>query len=56
MIGASMFVGWASTLLWLPPIADRRGRKNIFWLGMVIDLVLFTGLMLTHEFIVMIFL
>ena len=48
-----MFVGWASSLLWLPPMADRRGRKMIFWLGMVIDLALLTGLMLTHELIVM---
>lgn len=54
MIGASFFIGWASTLLWLPAFADRNGRKKIFWAGQVIDLLLFTGLMLTHELIVMI--
>ena len=51
-----MFVGWAATLLWLPAIADRKGRKMIFWVGQVIDLGLFTGLMLTHDLVVMIIL
>ena len=33
MIGASLFLGWCVTLLWLPPIADKKGRRKIFWIG-----------------------
>lgn len=55
MIGASLFIGWCVTLLWLPSIADKKGRRNLFWFGMVCDLALYTGLMLTHRLGVMIF-
>ena len=54
MIGASLFIGMAVTLLWLPSIADRRGRKQVFWLGMACQQLLYTGLMLTHSLAVMI--
>ena len=54
MIGASLFIGWCVTLLWLPALADKKGRKNIFWLGMTIDLLLYTGLMITDSLAVMI--
>ena len=50
-----MFIGWASTLLWLPAIADKKGRRMLYWIGMIIDLALFTGLLLTQELLVMIF-
>lgn len=56
MIGASFFLGWTSTLLWLPAIADKNGRKKIFWIGMNCQLLLFIGLMMTTSLEVMIFL
>jgi len=55
MIGACFFLGWTCTLLWLPAIADRRGRKNIFWLAMFAQLCLFVGLLTTRNLIVMLF-
>ena len=54
MIGASLFFGWCVTLLWLPNMADRYGRKNIFWAGMVIDFFLYIGLLVTSNLYVMI--
>jgi len=56
MIGATFFLGWCVTLLWLPGMADKKGRRKIFWLGMLIDLLLYTGLMITTSYGVMIFL
>ncbi len=54
MIGASLFFGWCVTLLWLPNIGDRKGRKKVFWIGMVVDLALYIGLLVTTNLFVMI--
>ena len=54
MIGASLFIGWCVTLLWVPNIADKQGRRKLFWLGMVIDLLLYIGLLITSDLTVMI--
>ena len=54
MIGASLFLGWCVTLLWLPTMADKNGRRKIFWLGMICDLLLYTGLLITDSLAVMI--
>ena len=29
LIGSAFFVGWVSTLLWIPSISDKRGRKKM---------------------------
>ena len=54
LIGASLFLGWSATLLWLPAFADRYGRKRLFWAGQLLDLLLYVGLLLTDNLIVMI--
>lgn len=41
-------------MLWLPPLADKYGRKRFFQFGQLIQLVLFTGLFLTTSLPVMI--
>ena len=56
MIGASLFIGWCMTLLWLPAMADQRGRRKLFWIGMIGDLLLYSGLLVTDSLIVMIIL
>ena len=56
MIGASLFIGWCITLLWLPAMADKKGRRKLFWAGMTGDLLLYTGLMITDSLVVMIIL
>ena len=54
MIGASLFIGWCTTLLWLPALADKYGRKPIFFIGMCLDLVFYVGLLVTTKLWVMI--
>ena len=55
MIGGSLFIGWCITLLWLPAISDNYGRRMVFWIGMMIQLVLYTGLFFCKNLILMIF-
>ena len=54
MIGASLGFGWCVTLLWMPSIADKKGRKWIYWFAMLGDLLLYTGLLITDHISVMI--
>jgi len=54
MIGAALFFGWCVTLLWLPNIADRNGRKNVYWFGMCVDAILYVGVLTTTNLYVMI--
>lgn len=54
LIGASLFLGWSATLLWLPSFADKYGRRRFFWAAMILDLLLFVGLLITTNLIVMI--
>ena len=54
MIGASLFIGWCCTLLWLPILADKYGRRPIFFIGMALDFFFYIGLLVTTELWVMI--
>ena len=45
-----MFAGWTATLLWVPGFGDRYGRFHIYWWGNVVNLVLFTILMLSRSY------
>ena len=54
LIGASIYIGTCITILWLPQLADKYGRKNFFWFGQIIDLALYTGLLFTENLAVMI--
>lgn len=54
-MGAMFFIGWCSTLLWMPQIADKYGRKRLFWIAVLVDLVLYTCLFFTHSLGWMIF-
>ena len=51
---SAYFLGWSITLLWLPLISDKYGRKPFFVVGCIIDLVMYTGIMLTTNIDVMI--
>jgi MFS family permease len=54
LIGSMVFIGWVATLLWVPPFADKYGRKKLFYLGMVIDLIVFLALYVNKSLDVMI--
>ena len=47
LLGTALFVGWASTLLWLPRFGDMYGRKWIFAAGMTLNLLMYTIMMVT---------
>jgi MFS family permease len=35
-IGSSFFIGAASTCLLIPPLSDRKGRKQVFLVSMIL--------------------
>jgi MFS family permease len=53
LLGSSIFAGWCSTLLWMPAISNRIGRKIMFTYALAANVVLFTVIMFTHSFIFM---
>ena len=42
LIGSAFFLGWVSTLLWIPRISDLHGRKRVLISGLVISTILYT--------------
>ena len=53
LLGSAFFVGWCATLLWVPRLADRVGRRPVFKVGMVGDFLLYNMLMITQNIHVM---
>ena len=49
MIGSSYFIGWCLTLFWAPRLGDIYGRKKLFAISMVCDLILLTTLLLSSS-------
>ena len=49
LLGSLVFIGWGSTLSWLPRLADKFGRKPLFLLGIYLDLVYYIGIYLCHN-------
>lgn len=54
-LGTALFIGWASTLLWVPRLGDKYGRKNLFAFGMSLNLLMYTLMMWTQSLNVMLF-
>ena len=52
-LGAAFFIGWATSLLWLPRLADNFGRQKLFAIGMTLNLVAYTVLLTAHDVRVM---
>ena len=53
MLGTVYFIGWASTLLWLPRFGDKFGRQKVFATGMTLTLIMYTLLLWTTNYYVM---
>ena len=53
-LGSSFFVGWIVTLFVVPRLADLYGRIWAWRIGMVVQLLAYTIIMLTHDVNVMI--
>lgn len=50
LLGTSFWIGYVSTMLWLPRVADVYGRKKLFAVGLSISLLLYTALILSKNF------
>jgi len=48
-LGASIFLGWIMTMLWLPMLSDRYGRKKFFYAGICLQFVVFTVTLTTSS-------
>ena len=53
LLGSAIFIGWASTLLWVPRFGDQYGRKTVFAVGMSLNLLMYTIMMWTRDINVM---
>ena len=54
-IGSAFFLGWCTTILWLPRLSDGNGRKKFFMAGMALNMLLYTMLMTCESLDAMIF-
>ena len=49
------FIGWASTLLWVPMLSDTRNRKKFFVSSMIVVFFVMTGMLMTSSLDLMLF-
>ena len=49
LLHSSYWIGLCFALLWLPRLSDTNGRKQIFTIGLLIDLALYLVLFLVHD-------
>lgn len=52
LLGSVYFMGWCCTLLWVPPLADKHGRKPVLFYGMLINLVALTLMIVTRSYLI----
>jgi hypothetical protein len=50
MLGSLYYAGWCSTLLWMPGLAETRGRAVFFKFSMYLNLVIFTVVMFSTQY------
>ena len=48
-IASAFMLGWGATLLWVPSLADKLGRKPVFAFGNVLSTLMFSVLMVTES-------
>jgi MFS family permease len=49
LIGSLYFAGWSSTILWLPLLADKVGRKWIFLICVALTTIAYGILLLSKS-------
>lgn len=54
-LGSAFFLGWIVTILWVPGMSDRKGRRKFWIAGVAINLILYTMLMTATSLNQMIF-
>ncbi len=50
LLGTAFWIGYVSTMLWLPRMADVYGRKKIFTYGLTLSAVLYAALIFSKNF------
>ena len=55
-LGSAFFIGWAVTLLWVPMLSDTRNRKKFFVSAMIVVFFAMTGILMTSDLSMMLFL
>jgi MFS family permease len=51
LLGSVLFAGWCSTLLWMPKLSERLGRKTMFAYALAVNVVLYSVIQFTSSFI-----
>ena len=49
-LGSAFFAGYVVTMMWLPRFADKKGRKPMYTLGMILNAVVYTVMMVQSNF------
>lgn len=55
MLGSLYYAGWCATLLWMPSLAETRGRHNLFKFSMVLNLGIFTLVFFSTSYMITLF-
>jgi len=55
MLGTAFWIGFVSTMLWMPRISDVHGRKLIFAIGVNISALLYTVVVFSKNFYLTLF-
>ena len=50
LLGSSLFFGWVLTLLWVPGLSDKYGRKKFMFWGILAQALTFTAIMVSKSF------
>ena len=53
MLGSWFFIGWVCTLLWMPNLADKYGRKYPVWASWIVISICEVVMLLTKSIVVM---
>mmetsp|Transcript_1601 Transcript_1601/g.2370 ORF Transcript_1601/g.2370 Transcript_1601/m.2370 type:complete len:300 (-) Transcript_1601:727-1626(-) len=53
MLGSGYFLGWCSTLLWMPGLSVKYGRRYLYWASIVVVALSYLTTLITGELIVM---
>jgi len=50
LLGTAFWIGFITTMLWLPRLSDVHGRKKIFCFGVVVSALLYTVVVFSKNY------
>lgn len=51
-LGSAFFAGYVATMMWLPRFADLYGRKKMYHLGMILNVIVYAVMLAQKDFYV----